>query len=246
MLLHHTRFACFVGVLALVCLGVGAVDQTHAALINLTPSNGVNSSTSVPLSQLTSGQFEGVTVGDKIFTGFNYDPIGDMPAGSAVNVLGFRDPSGNWGVSFHGAFLDLPGGGASDAVIRFAVEVAPGFFERGFRISDAHLFLGGAGVGAGSSFAVDETFLESNNSMSVYTSTLGPGAQKLSDSTVFSPTLRRLTVTKDILALAGNNSALPARATVIDQSFSQTPEPTALLLAVIGIGSLGIVRRRIS
>ena len=44
-----------------------------------------------------------------------------MPVANDVLVLGFKDPDGNWGVSFHGTFVDLPGGGFSDALIRFMV-----------------------------------------------------------------------------------------------------------------------------
>ena len=47
-----------------------------------------------------------------------------MPTSSdVVNVLGFKDADGNWGVSFHGAFLDLPGGASFGRLIRFMVEV---------------------------------------------------------------------------------------------------------------------------
>src|ERR1700704_2353119 len=99
---------------------------TRAAFINLTPTDGSNSSTSVTLSSLISGTpNDGIIVGDKTMSGFVYSPIGDMPAASDVNVLGFKDPDGNWGLSFHGAFLDLPGGGVSDAMIRFVVNIDP-------------------------------------------------------------------------------------------------------------------------
>jgi hypothetical protein len=219
-----------------------AVTTTRAAFINLTPTNGSNSSTSVTLSSLISGTpNDGIIVGDKTMSGFVYSPIGDMPAASDVNVLGFKDPDGNWGLSFHGAFLDLPGGGVSDAMIRFVVNIDPTALRQGFRISDAHLFMNGAGVGPNSLFAIDETFApDSNQSLHTFTSTINGGATQLSDSTIFSPPLTTLHVTKDILAIAGANSALPARATVIDQSFSQTivPEPTSLVLSFVALVGL--------
>jgi hypothetical protein len=122
MILHrYGRTTLFCVFTLIACVATQATCR--AALINLTPTNGVNSSTSVPLSDLLSGQTMGLTVGDKIFTGFNYSRIGDMPQADDILVLGFKDPSGNWGVSFHGPFVDLPGGGASDALIRFIVEV---------------------------------------------------------------------------------------------------------------------------
>jgi PEP-CTERM motif len=227
---------------------IGVANSCSAALIDLTPTNGVNSSTSVSLGDLVSGQVMGVTVGDKVFTGFNYSPIGDMPPATAVQVLGFKDPDGNWGVSFHGSFVDLPGDGASDALLRFMVQVNPDQTRLGRKISDAHLFLGGVGAGPQSVFTVDESFLQYNNSLSTFYSTINapPITQKLNDSTVFTTPTPVLNVTKDIFALAGPDSTQPARATVIDQSFSQVvPEPATLaMLGLAGLGLAGFVRRR--
>jgi hypothetical protein len=223
--------------------------EARAALVNLTPAAGsVNSVNSVSLADLQSGQSMGIVVGDKIFTGFSYSRIGDMPSAQDVNVLGFQDTNGNWGVSFHGAFIDLPGGGASDALIRFMVEVDQASQAQGWRISDAHLFVGGAGVGDESVLTVDESFLENNEILNAYVSTIGAGQQaQLSDSAFFDPIVTKLTVTKDIFALAAENAFLPARATVVDQSFSQEliPEPATLVLAGLSaIGMIAVGRKR--
>jgi len=233
---------------ALLLAATMAVTTTRAAFINLTPTNGSNSATSAKLSDLIAGTngFDGITVGDKNINGFVYSPIGDMPAASDINVLGFKDTDGNWGVSFHGTFLDLPGGGNSDALIRFVVNIDPTALQQGFRISDAHLFLNGIGMGANSLFTVDESFSpDSNQTLSAYKSTLNGGDTKLSDSTLFNPPLKTLHVTKDILAIAAANGALPSRATVIDQSFSQVivPEPASLVLSVVGLIGLIAYRR---
>jgi hypothetical protein len=75
-------------------------------------------------------------------------------------------------------------------------------------------------------------------------STINGGATQLSDSTIFSPSLTTLHVTKDILAIAAAEGALPARATVIDQSFSQNiPEPATLALSLLGVVGLAAYRR---
>src|SRR6476661_4128949 len=76
-----------------------AVTSTRAGFIDLTPTNGANSATSVKLSDLIAGtnNIDGITVGDKNIDGFVYSPIGDMPPASDINVLGFKDPDGNWG-----------------------------------------------------------------------------------------------------------------------------------------------------
>jgi hypothetical protein len=247
MILQRYGFAASLATLLLATLlAVGPTSPAGAALIDLTPTGGVNSNTSVPLDDLLDGDVMGILVGDKIFTGFNYSRIGDMPPADDVLVLGFQDPSGNWGISFHGVFMDLPGNGASDALIRFIVEVAPEQLAQGVRISDAHIFLGGVGVGENSSFIVDESFLDLDNTMHVFKSSINGGGEQLSDWTYFDPWQEKLFVTKDILAFAADNATLQARATVIDQSFSQDviPEPAALLLASIGLAACGLRRPR--
>jgi hypothetical protein len=235
---------------ALLLVATTAAIPTRAAFINLTPTSGqANSATSVKLSDLIAGTdgIDGITVGDKNINGFVYSPIGDMPDASNINVLGFQDPTGNWGVSFHGTFLDLPGGGISDALVRFVVSVDPAAQRQGWRISDAHLFMNGVGVGPNSLFAVDESFSpDANNTLHTFMSSINNGATQLSDSTVFASPLTTLHVTKDILAIAAAEGALPARATVIDQSFSQTniiPEPATLALTLLGLVGLVAYRR---
>jgi hypothetical protein len=248
------RFECnqlgkALGVALLLAATMAATSR--AAFINLTPTNASNSATSVKLSDLIAGtdEIDGIIVGDKNMSGFVYSAIGDMPDASQINVLGFKDPFGNWGLSFHGAFLDLPGGGASDAVIRFVVNIDPAALARGLRISDAHLFLNGVGVGSpNSGFFVDESFSpDSNDTLNAFVSTFPNGTSKLSDSTIFGTPLTTLHVTKDILAIAASGSGQPARGTVIDQSFSQIiiPEPTSLVLSLLGlVGLIAYQRNR--
>lgn len=238
------------GLIALSAIIALIVAPASAALINLTPLTGAtNSVGSVNLNDLITGQTMGIVVGDKVFSGFSYSALGDMPLATDVSVLGFTDPSGNWGISFHGSFKDLPGGGDSDALIRFMVEVDPVALRQGWRITDAHLFLGGVGVGDESYFTVDESFALSgiNDTLNVYQSTLGPGTTvQLSDSAFFDPGLNKLFVTKDVNAFAAANSGLPARATVIDQSFSQEqiPEPATLVLGGLSALAMTVVGRR--
>lgn len=217
-----------------------------AALIDLTPAgNAVNSVGSVTLAALQNDPTGGIVVGDKIFTGFSYSRLGDMPLPAEVNVLGFKDPDGNWGISFHGIFQDLPGGSASDALIRFAVEVSPEGLQQGWQITDAHLFMGGVGAGDESFITVDETFLGKNETLNAYYSTVGPGVNsQLSDSTIFTTPVTKLFVTKDIYANAAAGGFLPVRATVIDQSFSQTQVPEPMTMALAGMGGIAMVALR--
>jgi hypothetical protein len=69
----------------------------------------------------------------------------------------------------------------------------------------------------------------------LHKSTINQGSTKTSDWAFFNPNLTRLHVVKDIFAAAANDSSLPARATVIDQSFSQTnvPEPMSAAIALL-------------
>ena len=241
--MSHKRFSQ----LLTACIAVAAIGvaTSHATLITLDPNN---SNESVNLADLTSGEVMGVQVGDKTFTEFFYAnlPGDDMPAAEDINIFGFQDEQGNFGISIHGTFVDFPGDGPSDALLRFTVEVAPEAAERGFRISDAHLFVGGIGLGDDSFFSVDESFQQNNQTMSVFSTTLDdPREQKLSDVVFFDQLYERLRVTKDIFAIAGDTNQ-PARTTVIDQSFSQEiiPEPTTLGLLMIGLLGMSVKKRQ--
>lgn len=234
--------ALMVGFMAVLLAGRSAMAGSMTAL-------GPNSSDSVKLSELLDGTLDGITVGDKIFDEFVYSTIGDMPEAEDVMVLGFADLDGNYGLTLHGVFMDLAGGGPSDALVRFSVSVDPDAEKAGWVISDAHLFLGGVSVGPNSFFTVDESFEGHDNTLTVYSAKSdGQEEQVTSDWTYFDPTVNKLRVTKDILALTGAGTILPARATVIDQSFSQVqiPEPATLsLLAMSLIGTLFVSRRRL-
>jgi hypothetical protein len=220
-----------------------------AALIDLTPTNGVNSSNSVTLGSLVSSGTNGVTVGDKVFSDFDYAPSGDMPAAAAISVLGFKDPDGNWGISFHGTFADFPGGAASSAAtIDYQVAVDAANSQLGRKITDAHLFLNGIGMDINSSAEVNENVAEQTgfllHGFQISTSS-GQTTQQLSDVKSLATPQSLLHVTKHITLTAGEGSNLPARLTVIDQSFSQTPvpEPSTLCMALVGVVGGVIVRR---
>jgi hypothetical protein len=235
------RIASLIVALGLLAL---AISPSLAGTINLTPvGSATNSVDSVSLASLISND-DSIVVGDKIFSGFSYSRINDMPEAADVRVLGFRDPVGNWGISLHGAFVDQPGGSASDALVRFMVEIDAANARLGWRINDAHLFMGGVGLGDESFLSVDESFLENDQIMNVFATTLGPGSsQQLSDWVDFPEIVTKLTVTKDIYAQAANDGSIPARTTVIDQSFSQIliPEPSSVALLSVAVAMIGWV-----
>ena len=215
------------------------IEYTH-----LTP----NSAETVLLSDLASGEVPGVVVGDKAFDTFAYSATGDMPLASRVNVSGILDADGNYGIRFQGSFLDLLDIGtqqASDASISFDVFVTEEGLAEGWRIHDAHLFGSGTGnfdlAGPGSFVTVDENFAgndpATSQGMSVFASNFGQGGSQLEDWVDFDNLYTRLRVQKDIAAYSAGTGQLPARLTIIDQTFSQVqvPEPAS---AVLLLGSL--------
>jgi len=234
----HKLFSHFVAT-CVVVIALGAA-ASQAAFIDLDPNG---SDDPVVLADLISGQVEGITVGDKTFSEFFYStlPNDDMPDAADINVFAFQDADGNFGISLHGAFFDLPGGGVSDALLRFTVEVSPEAAAQGYRISGANLFAGGIGLGDDSFISIDETFQQNNESLSAFGTTLdGSQENQLSDSVFFDELYTSLRVTKDILAIAGDTN-VPARITVIDQSFSQALIPEPATICLVGLGLLGIV-----
>ena len=102
-----------------------------------------------------------------------------------------------------------------------------------------------------SEFFVDESFApdasDPSETLHAGMSTFPGGPVLLADSTNFLVPHTVLHVTKDIYANASVASGQSARATAIDQSFSQTiiPEPTSLVLSLVGlIGLIGYRRYR--
>jgi hypothetical protein len=186
-----------------------------------------------------------IVVGDKTFTNFTYNFTGDMPPASVVNVIPITDDFGNFGIRFQGAFIDTTGiAGGSDALITYRVTAAQGFL-----ISDAHLQGNPALLGTQGSISVTETFLPLSQvppyQMTIYADqNLGT---KMTDETAFTP-IQSLNVQKDILALAKlpNSSGTPQTVTMsfVDQTFSQVPEASAVLLSLIGCVGFGLKRQR--
>ena len=242
----HLHKLTALSLICLVAVCIGATQQVRGELIDL---EDVDPNEPVTLLDLLDGTYDGAVVGDKIFSDFVYStlPNDDMPSPGDIGVLPFQDSNGHIGITLQGAFQDLPGNNKpSDALIRFTVEVDPNFVARGYRISDAHLFIEGVGVGDDSYIVVDESFQGVNQTMNVYATTLGGSLnQKTSDWVFFDELYTSLRVTKDILAFA-RNTDLPARVSAVDQSFSQViiPEPTTFMIGSACAASILLTRRR--
>lgn len=192
----------------------------------------------VTLDSLEAGN--DITVGDKLFTDFTYLATGaDMPTSDNINVQGIIDCDGNFGIRFQGGFVDLPGNGASDALITFNVTA----LDPNKLISDAHLAANTDVVGDGLAL-ITETFIPTFNDRDLTVFDNGTVSQ-LTDWVFFDDApVRTLPVQKDILLLASDNGGVASAFSFIDQTFSQVPEPTSIsLLLIAGLGFLGLRRK---
>ena len=224
---------------------VFAVSFFLAILPQVSWAQEIDPNGGVALEDLVTGAVPSVTVGDKNFSMFTYSYFGDMPAAADVNVLDFLDGDGNFGLTFQGAFRDEPGGdpNGSYAILEFKVTVSDEGQQKGNIISDAHLFLSGSGVEEDSEFRVDEEFDITTEKLSVYDSDLIPG-QQLSDWVYFDDPSLTANVLLKISAFADPSAILPARATAIDVSFSQIPEPSSLVMLILAAGTIPVLRRK--
>ncbi len=178
--------------------------------------------------------------GDKLFDKFEYDYTGDMPLAEDVTVTSIMDTEGNYGISFQGAFVDLYGGSASDALIRYRVSV----LDPSQWISDAHISGNPYVVGSGI-VQVSETFIpeEPDSAMSIHHVNPGNNIQ-LSDTVYFQGRYKFLYVQKDILALALTNDGSAATLSFVDQTFSQVPEPATIVSLLLGLACTVCFARR--
>ena len=181
-----------------------------------------------------------ITSGNLTFNSFGYAGTGEVPDATGVNVIPIEDCDGNVGVRFQGGFLDLPGNGASDALISYNV-VAPGPLLTG-----AHLFANTQVSGSGGLAQITESFLPPFTDISLDVFDNGT-VQQLADSVKFNTSadyagpVSTLPVQKDILLLAADDG-VSATISLVDQVYHQVPEPSALALILVGL--VAFARRR--
>ena len=146
---------------------------------------------------------------------------------------------GNLGIRFIGPFADLPGGGASEALLEYKVTVT----DPNKLISDVHLAANANVLGANGYAAITETFLPEDPNTVLEVFDLQPGPKMLTDWADLTTPQMMLHVQKDITLFSANARSL-ATISFIDQSFSQVPEPASLAL-VCGFAALLAARRRV-
>lgn len=175
-----------------------------------------------------------IVSGDKRFYDFEYCITGDMPPATAVNISSHVDDLGNYGIAIQGAFVDLYDANSSDALLCFSVDV----LDQNKWITDVHVS-GNPHVTGSGIVHVGETFIpdEADKHLSLYH--INPGDNKQSADMVYLDGLyKTLHVQKDILAYATEPASL-AKITVIYQTFSQVPEPSAVVSIIAGLACFG-------
>jgi hypothetical protein len=184
----------------------------------------------VSLASLTNGQ--DLIVGDKEFTDFSIS--GGLQA-SQVNVTSITENC-NFGIRFSGAFIS--GASPLDFTLGYQVSVtnSPNL------ISAANLLFNGTAIGAGLAQVVEQVFTNNNNLVGQLVVFASATSNQLSASLPITPPQKFLTLSKDVHLEA----TLPAFATIstIDQTFTQIPEPGALILVAAGVTGFVLLRRR--
>ncbi len=192
-----------------------------------------------------------ISAGDKTFTEFAYAFTGDNPMAADVNVIPIAEcgPDGMagtsddvYGIRFQAAFLDLPGGGASDALLSYKVSApAP-------LIVGAALLANTQVSGSGGLVQISETFLPTFSDISLNVFDNGV-VQQLSDTVMntdsatdqWTDPVMMLPIQKDILLLAADDG-IAGTVSFVDQLYYQVPEPSSIGLFAIAL--LGLLIRR--
>ena len=187
----------------------------------------------VSLASLTNSGAD-LIAGDKEFDNFSIS--GDFTA-SQVTVTPIQE-NGNFGIRFGGNFTAT--GTSLDMILGYTVLVtnSPNL------ISVANLgFNGQVTSGTGLAEVVEQVFTNNPPSlygqMSVFATMAG---SQLSTNLPIIPPQSFLEINKDVELTA----FLPASSSIsiIDQTFTQVPEPSALVLVTAGVSGLFLLRRR--
>ena len=225
--------------LGFILLWTIPVNLGHAQVTNLTNGQSIN------FSQLTGANPFSVQVGDKLFGNFsvqysdNDGNTGNDLTASAFSLTALSNQIG-YGISFTGPFV-ANGNVFKDAVFRYSIAVT----NSSQLISDIHLDFNGTVVNGGFSTVTEDVF------------TGGFGGTLLTQIDVFSlGTTNQLTAAANFLTpqtkvfiqkditYGGNATNDMSNISVVDQVFSQIPEPSTIVLSLAGLASLFFLKRR--
>ncbi len=202
---------------------------------------------------------DSIVVGDKKFDLWGYsrqeddNPNNNMPLANAVNIIAVSI-GGNFGVTIQGGFGDVPGDAFfSDVSLFYRVTVTG---EQ--RISDAHfdanIVIAGASDATGLFNVTEDFYTDDNGALGDKVGTISvtvgqQGGESFSDLPVggklifFDEPHESLHIRKDIIAYA-EDGLIFTFASLIDQTYSQTPEPASFALVATAMLTLGLRRRR--
>lgn len=234
------RIACITGCI-LAAMAVVAPAR-GATVTNLNTGESINLATII-------SQGLSVQIGDKLFADFQFS-YSDNNGNTFDDVklqqinLTALDNSFGFGIRISNAWK-ASGVTIEDTIFAYSVTVT----DPSFAISDAHMTYNGvSGLGAFS--IVTEQFFTGGfggtvvGQMEVHND--GGSDVKLQDTIIFGQTFTKLWVEKDIHLEGpgdGYNGGF-ATISIIDQSFSQVPEPTTAMLTLGSIGALWVLRKR--
>jgi len=188
-----------------------------------------------------------IQIGDKLFDNFSYmytDSTGmtnySLPSGAVTlaalsNMVGF------------GLSLEAPLNTASnldkDFIIKYSVTVT----DPSMKISDMHMTFNGVALNNGFCL-VDEAAYDSagfgvNSLGAIQVDNIPPSPANLQAMLTFEQPQTEIYIEKDI-ELGGSGGSDFASISIIDQTFSQIPEPSSVMLTVVGLAGLWLMRRR--
>jgi len=240
------RFPRFTAVLIVSFMLVFSATDPGRAQITLTPNSGT-----ISLSQLIPPNSVSIQIGDKLFSDFQYlpgnsasDPADNLPA-SAITVSALSNFFG-FGISFSGPFAAI-GDITKDVVFKYSVTVT----DPARAISDVHLGYNGSNMGSGFSHVTEQVFLDGFGGQQIGTLNVmnpGPTAPVFQDVMTLVQPLEKVYIQKDIIFGGGGPGDLnQALWSIVDQTFSQVPEPSTLALVAGGVGLIvRALRRRIT
>jgi len=245
------RYATWVAAVALVAFMIGSSVSSQAQVTTNLSNGG-----SINFTALVGPSGDSVQIGDKLFGNFAFqyvDTDGNMGDDLSASALVLSSLSN--GVGF-GVSIQLPlvatGVTIKDVTLQFTATV----LDPNQQISDVHLSFTGSASGLGIAEVSESIFTNGFGNGTLASLSLTRTASGFTpasgDSVALLPvTESKIWIEKDVI-VSGNPNAVNdgnpptdfASITIINQSFSQIPEPSTILLALAGLSTFAFLKRR--